>query len=237
MRAITLSFSQMLRQMKRDPMLLAVLFTPVLIGLLFRLGIPFAEKQLTDYLTLDYVISPYYRLLDLLLIIFTPTMFNLVTAMVVLEEADERLISYLAITPLGKTGYLFSRFGFTGIISLAISILLFAFFHIADIAVSMLLGLAIISAVQGISSAMLIVTLSANKVEGMAVGKFTSLFTLGALAPFFIDGKAQYIFSVLPSFWLAKAVQKSDYIFLGIAVLIAVVWIALLARKFTRKVF
>lgn len=235
MKSVALSFSQMLRQMKNDPMLLVIAFVPVLIGLLFRIGIPLAEAQLTNYLALDYVIAPYYGLLDLLLILFTSTMFNLVVAMVVLEEADEGLISYLAITPLGKTGYLLSRFGLTGIISLAISLLLFTLFHLNGINIFMLFGLAIVGAAQGISAAMMIVTFSANKVEGMAAGKFTSLFALGALVPFFINGKIQCIFSVLPSFWLAKSIQENNCIYLEIALLVAFAWIMLLTKHFTRK--
>ena len=237
MKPAALNFSQMLRQMKHDPMLLIIVFVPIIVGALFRFGFPFAEMQLTSYLATEHIISPYYSLLDLILVIFTPAMFNFVVAMVVLEEADERLISYLAVTPLGKAGYLISRFGFTGIISLAISILIFSIFHLTDITIPMLLGIIIISAAQGIGAAMLIVTLSANKVEGMAVGKFTMLFIFGAIAPFFISGKAQYIFSVLPSFWLARAIRESSYIFVGIALLVVVAWIALLARRFSRKVF
>lgn len=147
MKAVTLNFSQMLRQMKNDPMLLVLTFVPALVGLLFRFGIPFAEMQLTSYFALEYVISPYYGLLDLFLVIMTPTMFNFVVAMVVLEEGDERIISYLAVTPLGKKGYLFSRFGITGILSLVLSISVFALFHLVHINIGMLMGLAIISAV------------------------------------------------------------------------------------------
>lgn len=237
MKATVLSFFQMLRQMKNNPMLLVIAFAPVLVGLLFRFGVPFAEMQLTNYLAQEYIISPYYGLLDLFLVMLTPSMFNFVVAMVVLEEADERLISYLAVTPLGETGYIFSRFGLTGIISLFFSILVFVLFHLAAMNISMLIGLAIISAAQGIASALLIVTFSANKVEGMAVGKFTMLFTLGAFAPFFITGKAQYILSLLPSFWMAKAVKESDCIFIGIALFVVLIWVMLLAKRFRKRAF
>lgn len=237
MRAILLSFFQMLRQMRKDPMLLVFAFVPILVGLLFRFGIPFAEIQLVNYLAVEHIISPYYGLLDLFLVMLTPSMYSFVVAMVVLEEADERLISYLAVTPLGKKGYLLSRFGITGIISLFTSVTVFMLFNLVHMNVAMLIGLAVASTAQGICSALLIVTFSANKVEGMAVGKFTMLFTLGALAPFFISGKAQYIFSVLPSYWLAKAVKESDCTLIGIALLLAFVWIVPLGKRFKNRVF
>lgn len=236
MKAILLSYSQMLRQMKKDPMLLVIAFVPVLVGLLFRFGIPLVEMQLINYLAIEHIISPYYGLLDLFLVMLTPSMYNFVIAMVVLEEADERLISYLAVTPLGKTGYLLSRFGLTGIISMVMSVIVFALFHHVSMNTAMLIGLAIVSTVQGVCSALLIVAFSANKVEGMAVGKFTMLFTLGALAPFFINEKAQYIFSVLPSYWLAKAVKESDYILIGIALFAVLMWMVLPTKRFNKKI-
>ncbi|MCP1110748.1 fluoroquinolone transport system permease protein [Lachnospiraceae bacterium PF1-21] len=235
MKAMLLSFFQMFRQMKKDAMLLAIAFVPVLVGALFRFGIPFAETQLINYLEVEQIISPYYGLLDLFLVMLTPSMYSFIVAMVVLEEADERLISYLAVTPLGKKGYLLSRFGMTGIISLFMSVVVVTFFHLASMNAAMLIVLVIVSTVQGICSALLIVAFSANKVEGMAVGKFTMLFTLGALAPFFISGKAQYLFSALPSYWLAKAVKESNYTFTGIGLLVTAVWILLLVKRFEKK--
>jgi fluoroquinolone transport system permease protein len=223
--------------MKSDPMLLLIAFAPVLVGFLFWFGVPFVEVRLINYLALEEVISPYYGLLDLFLVMLTPSMFSFVVAMIVLEEADDQLISYLAVTPLGKTGYLFSRFGLTGILSLIFSFLVFALFHLTAMNSWVLVGVGVASAAQGICTAMLIVTFSANKVEGMAIGKFTMLFTMGALAPYFISGKAQYILSGLPSFWLARAVKDNNFMCIVIALFIAVVWIALVAKRFTRKVF
>lgn len=236
MKRAALSFAQMLRQMKKDPMLCIIAFAPILVGLLFRVGIPFVEMQLANYLVLPHVLSPYYGLLDLFLVMLTPSMFGFVVAMVVLEEADDRLISYLAVTPLGKAGYLFSRFGLTGILSLVFSFVVFALFHLAAMNIWVLVGLIAVSVAQGICTAMLIVTFSANKVEGMAIGKLTMLCTFGALAPFFINGKAQYILSVLPSFWLAKAIKGNDFMFIGTALLIAVAWTVLVAKRFMGKI-
>lgn len=236
MKAIYSCFSQMIQQLKQDAMLIMIVFVPLLAGTFFRFVIPFIEKLITGYFGIDAILAPYYELVDLFLIILTPSMFNYVAAMVILEEADDHMISYLAVTPLGKTGYLLSRLGATGLISFPASIFVSALFHLSNVNVLMLTGIALAGTVQGVIIALLIVTLSTNKVEGMAVGKITTLFTVGVFAPYFITGKMQYILSILPSYWMSRAIQSSDYLALLISILLAGLWITLLSKKFIKKI-
>lgn len=236
MTAIHISFTQMLRQMKRDVMLISIVFVPFIVGIVFRFAIPIIEDLLTDYFGVSVILTPYYELFDLFLIIITPSMLGYIVAMVILEEADDHMITYLAVTPLGKAGYLLSRLGITGFISFPVSIFVGLIFHLSHTDMLTVTGIALAGTIQGVVVALLIVTLSTNKVEGMAVGKMTSLFSLGALVPYFVAGKAQYLVSVLPSFWMAKAMQTNGYFSLIIAILLAIIWIMLLSEKFMKKI-
>lgn len=237
MKTAACCFFQMLRQMRGDPMLLTVAVIPLLAGFAFRFGIPAAEAQLVSVLNRSLVLSPYYALFDLLLLLFVPAMLNYVAAMIVLEERDAGLTAYLTVTPLGKKGYLLSRFGFTALLSLLYGVVLHGLFHLTDFSPWLLTAAILAGTVQGTGSAMLIVLCSKNKVEGLAVGKFTSLFTLGALAPFFIDANGQYLLSFLPGFWLAKTAREETPLFLAAAVLTALLWAVLPVRRFTRRLF
>ncbi|MDF2845142.1 MAG: ABC-type transport system, multidrug-familypermease [Herbinix sp.] len=235
MKAIYNCFSQMIRQLKQDAMLVIMVFVPLLAGSVFLFVIPVIEKLLTSYIGIDAVLAPYYELFDLFLIILTPSMFNYVVAMVMLEEADNHMISYLTITPLGKAGYLLSRLGAIGLISFPVSIFISLSFHLSNANILMVIGIALAGSIQGSIIALLIVTLTANKVEGMAVGKMTTLFTVGAFAPYFITGKLQYTLSFLPSFWLAKAMQTNNGLALIISIFIAGLYIHFLYKKFIKK--
>ncbi len=236
MNAIRISFLQMLRQMKQDAMLMIIAFVPFLAGTVFRFITPIIEDLLTSHLGVNEILTPYYELFDLFLIILTPSMLNYVVAMVILEEADDHMIAYLAVTPLRKTGYLLSRLGVTGLISFPVSIFVSVLFHLSDTDMLTLTGIALAGTIQGIVAALLIVALSTNKVEGMAVGKMATLFSLGALVPYFVAGKAQYFVAILPSFWMAKTMQANNYFSLLISILLAVVWMVLLSEKFIKKV-
>lgn len=236
MKAIYICFLQMIRQLKQDAMLIIIALVPLLAGTFFRFTIPFIEKVITGYFGVDAILAPYYELVDLFLIILTPSMFNYVAAMVMLEETDDHLVSYLAVTPLGKTGYLLSRLGVIALISFLASILVSALFQLSNVNILMFICIALAGTVQGVIIALLIVTLSTNKVEGMAVGKMATFFTVGVLAPYFITGKIQYILSILPSYWMAKAIQSNNYLALLISILLGGLWITLLSKKFIKKI-
>jgi hypothetical protein len=61
-----------------------------------------------------------------------------------------------------------------------------------------------LASLLSIALALLIVAFSHNRVEGMALAKLSGVFLLGLPVPFFLSSGVQYLFSPLPSFWIAK---------------------------------
>ena len=81
----------------------------------------------------------------------------------------------------------------------------------------------------------MIITLSGNKLEGMAVTKLSALTLLGIPVPFFVKCIFQYVVCFLPSFWVGKAIQNNGYIYLIIALIVSSVWFSILASKLLKK--
>jgi fluoroquinolone transport system permease protein len=96
-------------------MLYAVCIAPLLAAFLFRFGIPYIETLLCNYFGKPAIISDYYLLFDLFLAVMTPYMFCFVSSMVILTEYDENMASYMAVTPVGKGGYIISRLLFPAV--------------------------------------------------------------------------------------------------------------------------
>ena len=86
MKAIRLSFFQMAAAMRRDMMLFISCFSPILAGFFFRFAIPFIESALTDSFHIAAIISPYYKLVDILFAMLPSTMFCFVSAMISLDR-------------------------------------------------------------------------------------------------------------------------------------------------------
>ncbi|HOO31573.1 MAG TPA: ABC transporter permease [Thermotogota bacterium] len=235
MKAIQMSFMQMMTTVKKDMMLFMVCLIPLLSGLFFKFVIPLSERFLISQFSSTSVLSPYYGLFDVFFAMLAPIMFCFVSALVILEEMDDHIAGYLFVTPLGKRGYLFSRVGIPAILAFTVSALLLPVFKLTEISFFNIVLLSFSGTVQGIIIAMLIVTFSTNKLEGMAVAKLSSLLTFGLIGPFFLKGAIQYLLSPLPSFWAAKAIHENKPVYYLIAFIVSAFWFLGLKKGFSKK--
>lgn len=236
MRAIRSSFFQMLAYMRRDMMLFAACLAPILAGFLFRFAIPLLETALRGWLHTPEVLSPYYALIDIFFTMLSPVMFCFVSAMVSLEEVDEKTAAYLFVTPLGRNGYLTARFCIPAAAAFLVTVVLLPIFKLTSLP---LIGIVLFAAggtLQGTIIALLILTFSTNKLEGMAVTKLSSLMIFGAAIPFFIKHNIQYVISLLPSFWIGKAAFENKLFYMLPAIMLSMIWIFVLFKRYLRKI-
>jgi fluoroquinolone transport system permease protein len=223
------------RQIAKDGMLYAVLAAPLLAGCAFRFGIPAAEAVLCGYLGRETILSGYYLLFDLFLAVMTPYIVCFVSALVMLTEYDENLTAYMAVTPVGKRGYIVSRLVFPSAVSAFASALLVSLFSLTVWTAPALLITCALSSLLSIAVALLLVSFSHNRVEGMALGKLAGIILLGLPVPFFLLSGAQYLFSVFPSFWIAKLCVEGNALFLLPALFTTFLWTWALYGRFIRK--
>ena len=222
MKAIRLSFFQMAAAMRRDMMLFVSCFAPILAGFFFRFAIPFIESALTDSFHIAAIISPYYKLVDILFAMLSSTMFCFVSAMISLEERDEKTAVYLFITPLRKTGYIVARFGVPSAIAFLATIILLPVFKLTPLSPLTILLLATGGTLQGMIVALLVLTISSDKLEGMALTKLST--------------DIQYVISPLPSFWIGKAILENMPLYMLPAFVLSDMWICFLFKRYLRKI-
>ena len=202
MRAIRLSFLHMLKLIRQDRMLLAAGLAPLLAGIAILYGVPLAEDGLALLTGAEAVLAPYYALFDLFFASLTPTMFCFIAAMVMLEERDDHIDRYLSATALGRNGYYISRTVLPDLAAFAVTAILLPVFHLSPLSAGAILLLSLAGSLQGMIIALLIVTVSSNKLEGMAVTKLSSLMTLGAVIPISFRRRFPFAFLFcLPSGW------------------------------------
>ncbi|SHJ84107.1 ABC transporter permease [Hespellia stercorisuis] len=235
MKAICSSFRQMILFLKNDMMLAVACGAPVLIGIAFRFGIPLLERILTGHFGMEEILTQYYPVFDLFLACITPVFYCFVAAMVMLEERDDHIMTALHATPLGQTGYFISRLGLPGVFSFLITEIMTAVFSLTALSAVTQLLLALDGAAQGVMFSLLVVTLSSNKLEGMAVTKLTSLIILGAVVPWFVPERVQFVFWLLPSFWMGKMVWGQEHLLVLPSLILAVLWIYVLLRRSARR--
>ena len=163
MKAQKKAFLQMLSVIGKDGMLLMACLLPVVCGILFRLGIPGVEALLCTYFQKKELLSPFYGLTDVFYSMLAPAMFCFAAAMVVLEERDEGMASYLCITPLGRNGYLISRLGVPAVLAAAASGALLVPFSLQRLQGPAVGILAVNGGAYGLLYALLILRFSSNR--------------------------------------------------------------------------
>ena len=228
MRAVRLSFLHMLRLIRQDRMLLAAGLAPFLAGLAIRFAVPLAESGLIRLTGTEAVLAPYYALFDLFFACLTPAMFCFIAAMVMLEERDDHIDRYLSATALGRNGYYISRIVFPAFGAFAVTVILLPVFHLSPLSAGVGLLLSLAGSLQGVIIGLLIVMISSNKLEGMAVTKLSSLMMLGAVIPWFVPAPFSFGFSFLPSFWMGKAMTEGSLLDLLPSIAAGGCWITVL---------
>lgn len=231
MRAIGLSFLHMLKFIRHDMMLFAAGLAPLLAGVAIHFGIPVMEKISIRFTGSSAVLAPYYGLFDIFFATIAPTMFCFAAAMVILEEHDDHIDRYLFVTGLGQGGYFVSRIVLPAAVAFVVTVALLPVFRLTDLSVAEMFFLALTGTLQGIIIALLIVTLSSNKLEGMAVTKLSALMILGAVLPYFVPMPVGFLLALLPSFWVGLAVRSGALVYMLLSVGVAGIWIFILWMK------
>ncbi len=230
MKAIKISFFHMLRFVRKDMMLLAAGISPFLMGVAIRFGIPSIDKILMEVTGMSQILRPYYSLFDIFYAAITPAMFCFIAAMVMLEERDDHIERYLFVTELGKRGYYISRIVVPALVAFIISVALLPVFRLVVNSFAEVLFLSLAGTFQGIIIALLVVSLSSNKLEGMALTKCSSLMMLGAMGPYFIHRPYSHILFFMPSYWTGLMVTEGCTLYMLPMVIVSVIWILILCK-------
>jgi fluoroquinolone transport system permease protein len=224
-------FSAGLTLIKRDALLAMLIPAPILIGVVFRYGIPALDNWLAAALGHTAIVPQFRTMLDLMLLLLIPYLLNMAAAMIMLEERDEGVSLYMAVSPPGTRGYLTGRILQPALISIILSAAIFTLFRSSDLSIARAIPIAALASAASVAVCIGVVAFANNKVEGLALMKLGGLSLMGIQAPFFIKGTSQYLFSPLPAFWMTKAATEQNWpLFTAAGITISALWIRLFFR-------
>lgn len=235
MKKIFIVMKPFLIEISHDFMMTMCLIVPILMGTAFKIGIPFLENLLCSIFKSKEILYSYFLIFDLILTIMTPIMFTFSGVMTVLTELDNGTAKALCVTPVGKSGYIISRIIIPSVASFFYDIILLKLFSITNIHFWIIINISLISTFLSTGISLLVISLAKNKLEGMALIKTCGLFILGIPIVYFIPGKIQYLFSILPSFWLTKFAITESFVYIFPALISCILWISLFGLKFKHK--
>ncbi|WKY44018.1 ABC transporter permease [Eubacteriaceae bacterium ES2] len=218
-----------------DAMMIVCILAPLLMGVAFRFFVPILENLLCQYFSLPQIITPYYILFDLMLAIMTPIMFCFSGVLVMLEEFDNGTAKYYFVTPVGKSGYLLSRLILPALMAFVYDLLLLTIFTVSGLDPLMILIFSICGTLMAVLCSLLVVAFAQNKMAGMALIKLCGILLVGIPVVYFVNSPIQYLFAILPSFWMAKISLTGNYLYILPTVFTSSIIIAGLYKRFTVK--
>ncbi len=191
-----------LRSVRRDSMLLVVSFAPLLILALLRFVVP----QLDSYLQrqFDTEIDRFFPVIYMLFATVIPLLFGMVSGFLLLDEMDQRILSFVAVTPTGRAGYLVQKILAPTVLVFGFSLLLGGINGIAAVRWPEFIAVAFLLALETPLVALFIVAFGENKVAGVALAKVAGLLVFGPIVAYFGDAPLALAAGVLPTYWIGR---------------------------------
>lgn len=228
-------FVYMVKQISKEMMMVLLVIAPIIIGVVFRWGVPLVENKVLTRLGMESLLVNYYELFSWIVALMTGMLFAFVGGLVVLGEIDENVARYIIVTPAGAGGYLASRIILPAAVSGMVATVLIPIFSLTHIDGITLLIMVMSTVLSGIITALLVIAVSSNKVEGMAVGKLSGLFGMTFFLPLFVKGPIQYVLAIFPMYHIGRWSMEGKTSSLLFAVALFILWMLCLYERFRKK--
>ncbi len=236
MKAIWKSFIQMLQTLKDDFMLYMALSFAVFLGLLFKFGVPALDEVLMNIFHRENILMNHAEKFDIIFASLAPFIYCYVAGMVGLEDIDNHTANALFVTPLGSAGYTISHFAIPAALGVLTTWLLYPFLHISDLSAGNVFFISIVWGLVGYVIALLMITASRNKMEGLVITRIEAVSLMAYLVPFFMTSRLQYLFAWLPSWWIGKSISTGKPVIYVLCVLVTSLWVWVLNRQFSKRI-
>ncbi len=218
----------------RDYILLFAFIGPLLYSSLLYFGLPIITEYLKVRLTFD--LTPYYSLIYVYLILITPLLMGTFMGFIILDEKDDNILPYIAVTELGKTKFLLYRIITPTMVSILITIITVYIVPLADISFLRTMAMVLIASMEAPIVAFFLGGFANNKVEGMALSKGMGILFFAPAVSFFVGSKLKYFAAILPPFWVNEVLLWESYLYpLIFGLLLHLMVLISLVRKFSNS--
>ncbi|WP_078553881.1 hypothetical protein [Bacillus alkalicellulosilyticus] len=199
-----------IKNVRRDPMLLMVVFGMAMIAIVFKIVPPILSEWLL--LQFQFDLTSYFDLLTVFILQLVPLLIGTLAGFMLLDERDENLISYYAVTPLQKSGYLVVRLVLPYVCTVLMCVFMFYFTNLINLRAVVVIPLTLLVGLLTPLITLFLGTFAANKVEGLALSKGAGIVILAPLAVYFLPWQWQVGVSLFPTFWSAKVFFHAYFI-------------------------
>ena len=195
-----------LKQVFRDPIMSILMLAPLLIIIIFKLLIVFLFPFIATKFNFD--ISLYNQYLMAGILIMISGMLGIVIGFMMLDDKDGNIAQLMAVTPLGRSGYLFNRLSFSSVLCFFYSIIAIYVLNIIDIPFYSILILSLLSGVYSIIIGLLIFSGADDKVKGLTFAKGLNMLGIFAFSDLFALNWFSILSLIFPTYWITRIIDS-----------------------------
>jgi fluoroquinolone transport system permease protein len=229
------------RSVGRDSLLRALFVLPIVVAAACRLVLPAVLARLGALLGSD-LLAYYSPIVSGALLLIAPVISGQVIGFLLLDQRDDRTLTALQVMPMPLGAYLAYRLAAPMLVSVSMTL---AAFPIAGVAVAAppLLLAALAAAPLAPLFALALAVFAANKVQGLALLKASSVLLAAPIAAAFAPAGWSWAFGAAPTFWpvwLLWSLQAGDpaaWIYLAGGLAYHALLLGALIRRFERVMY
>ncbi len=193
------------RMVGRDSFLTGLLLYIIAIAAVLRFGLPALQTMILEA-GWGWSLADYYPALVAFMALFEgPMLAGTIIGFMLLDERDQHTLPALMVTPLPLRSYLIYRITIATLAAFVLILAIFWLLGVALIPAPQLLLVAAIGALSGPIMGLALAAFAENKVQGFAMLKIINVFGMALLAAWFVAAPLQYLFGIIPLYWVFKA--------------------------------
>jgi fluoroquinolone transport system permease protein len=225
-----------LRNVVRDPVLVIVGLVPLLCAMLVRLGFETFARTASPWFDAHAWENAFAAG-----VLLTATLSGYIVGMLLLDERDEDILAAIAVTPLGKDGFLVYRTLVPVAWSAVVGLVAVEISGVGDVSTGRVAAFALVGALEAPMMALLLVAYAADKVQGLALFKAANLLYALPFGALFVGPPWRWLAAVVPQSWIVAAlvlpVSGAGLVALWLgAAVVHMTAILFLLRRFRRRI-
>lgn len=223
-----------IRQIVRDPIMLVLMFVPLILIVVFKLLLVFLVPVLIELTGFNP--DPYYVYLLAFALLLSAGMLGIVTGFLMIDERDGNIAELMAATPLGRTGYLVNRLSFAALLSIIYSFLAVYVLNVCPVTLPVAITLAALMALYTAIFGLILFSSADDKVKGLTFAKGLNVLVFFAFTDLFGLKWLTAISWLFPPYWITILIKNQGtpmpYF---MALIVHAVWLAVLLVRYQRK--
>jgi fluoroquinolone transport system permease protein len=236
MRTTTLLRSDV-RNVVRDPLLLLVVAVPLLLAGLVRIAFPWATAAAAPH----FALGSYAPFVVGYMLVLTPMLVGGAVGFMLLDEREAGVLAAIAVTPLGKRGWLVYRVTGPVVVTMVMGFVAVFLTGLAPPPIARLVVIVALAAAEAPFATLFLAAFAANKVQAIALAKAGGLLVVAPFAALAVADPWQLLAGILPQYWIVKLalIDASDTMtfatLAAAAVLVHGIALSALARTYERR--